>query len=78
MILSLDIGTSSARALVFDRQGRAVAGLEARRAYAIPVQADGAVEINADELLAHVWACIDEVLTQAQPLAGEIVGVAAL
>lgn len=76
-IISLDIGTSSARAVVFDEQGRAVADLEARRAYEIPVRTDGAVETDADELLGHVWACIDEVLAKAQSFADEIAGVAA-
>jgi gluconokinase len=76
LILSLDIGTSSARALLFDAQGRALLGLEARRAYEIPVRADGAVETDADELLGHVWACIDEVMTQARHLTDQIAGVA--
>lgn len=75
LVLALDIGTSSARAVVFDEQGRALDGLEARRAYEIPVQADGAVETDADELLGHVWACIDEVLAQARHLESDIAGV---
>src|SRR6185436_17930869 len=77
MILSLDIGTSSARALLFDAQGRALPDLDARRAYEIPVRSDGAVETDADEMLGHVWACIDEVLVKAHHLADQIVGVAA-
>jgi len=51
-------------------------GLEARRAYEIPVRADGAVETDADELLGHVWACLDEVMTQARHLTDQIAGVA--
>ncbi len=77
LILSLDIGTSSVRAVLFDRDGRAVEGMDARGMYALRTAADGTVEADADEMLRAVWACIDEVVMRAGPLMDRVAGVAA-
>jgi len=76
LILSLDIGTSSVRALLFDRLGRTVEGMRARATYALHTSAKGAVEADADEILRALWACIDEVVAHAGSLGHHIVGVA--
>jgi gluconokinase len=75
LVLALDIGTSSARAMLYDRQGRAVAGLESRQGYSIEVDLQGAFETDPDLLLEKVWLTIDEALARAGPLAGAIGGV---
>lgn len=72
MLLSLDAGTSSTRALAFDSLGRKL-GSEAQRRYDQKTTPDGGVEVGADHLLQLTAACIDELLPQLQ---GEIVGVA--
>ena len=59
LILSLDIGTSSVRAAVFDRLGRAVEGIEARQPHEIRTTKEGASETDADLLLELVWRCIE-------------------
>lgn len=76
LILSLDIGTSSLRAMLFDRQGRAVEGMAAREPLEIKARADGAAEADADRLLEQVWQCLDRVMAQAASLAPQIAGVA--
>jgi gluconokinase len=76
LILALDIGTSSVRAILFDRLGRAVRGFEARRAYELRTTADGASEIDPEALLEIVWHCVDDVVAGAVPLPGRIGGVA--
>ena len=75
-ILSLDIGTSSIRARVFDALGREVEGLGARGTYSLHTSANGAVEADPDEMLHVLWECIDEVMVKAQAWAYHIAGVA--
>jgi gluconokinase len=76
LILTLDIGSSSVRAMLFDAQGRAVAGVEAREAYSVRTDASGAAEDDPDAMLARIWRCLDEALAQAGPLAQHIRAVA--
>lgn len=76
LILSLDIGTSSIRALLFDAQGRPVRGMAARGAYVLHTSAEGAAEADPDDMLRVVEGCIDEVLVRAGSLAEHIAGVA--
>lgn len=67
VVLAIDIGTSSARALLFDRVGRAIEGCEAQHGYEVTATADGGVEIDPALLLALASRCVDETLA----LAGE-------
>jgi gluconokinase len=60
-ILALDIGTSSARALVYDGRGIAVPGLEAHEPYEVRTTADGGAESVADDLVGVVAAAVDVV-----------------
>jgi gluconokinase len=76
LILALDIGSSSLRAALFDRLGRAVQGIEAREPYQASYTADGGAEVDADALLALLFQCIDAALIQAGALASAIAGVA--
>jgi gluconokinase len=64
-VLALDIGTSSTRAMLFDRAGRAVEGIDARQTNAIEVGLDGAFETGPEALLEQVFTCIDECLARA-------------
>lgn len=74
-ILALDIGSSSARALLFDRRGATVEGVEGRQTVTVRTSPPGAHEFDPDDLLEHIFACLDQALAQAGPLAGAIIGV---
>ncbi len=74
-VLALDIGTSSTRAMLFDRLGRTIAGIDARQANVIEISLAGAFETNPDVLLEKTWLCIDEALQKAGPLGEKIGGV---
>lgn len=77
LVLALDVGTSSVRAIVFDRLGRAVEGLAARRPHAVTVRRDGTQETDADSLLELLFECIDEVCERAAERMADVAGVAA-
>lgn len=61
VILALDVGTSSARALVYDATGRAVQGLEVHHPYPVQTTPDGGVVIDPAVLLDAVTSVLDEV-----------------
>src|SRR5215469_6642778 len=50
LVLSIDVGTSSARALLYDSLGRMVLGTEGRTAYQMATTPDGGVEMVAGDL----------------------------
>lgn len=75
LVLALDVGTSSARAMLFDRDGVAVPDVIAQTPYKMRLTPDGGVEADADGLVAVVAATIDEVLAEAGPLAEQIVAI---
>ena len=64
-VLAIDIGTSSARALIFDRLGRAIDGCEAQHGYEVIATPDGGVEIDPTMLLHLAARCVDESLQLA-------------
>jgi len=76
LILTIDAGTSSARALLYDARGRGVEGLVAQERYTIHSGPDGAVEDDPDAALERIWRCVDAALAQAGPLAQQIRAVA--
>jgi gluconokinase len=76
LILSIDIGTSAVKVLLFDTIGRAVEGNQYRREVTIQTSRDGASEVAPDELLNIVWRGIDAVLAKGGRLAPKIAGVA--
>lgn len=76
LILSIDIGTSSVRAALFDRMGRAVKGMEARQRHEIRTTSEGAAEADPDDLLQVVFGCLDRLLGQVDHFRSRIGGVA--
>ncbi|HWP42885.1 MAG TPA: FGGY family carbohydrate kinase, partial [Blastocatellia bacterium] len=64
-VLGIDLGTSSARAIIFDSLGRKVEGAESRVAYRMTATPDGGVEMDADRLIEIVSQAIDEALDSA-------------
>lgn len=75
LALALDVGTSSTRAMLFDRHGDAVDGVEVRIPYRLDTTPDGGVEADPERLFAVAAAVLDGVLARAGRLAGEIAGV---
>ncbi len=62
LVLALDIGTSSVRAVFFDRLGRMLDDCLARQPVRFQTAPDGTATIDADELFSSTCNCIDEVL----------------
>jgi gluconokinase len=75
LILSVDIGTSSVKTVIFDRLGRSLASSIARRPVEIITRPDGTVVIDPDQLLNSVWDCLDETLARSQTTHQDIAGV---
>ena len=76
LILSIDIGSSAVKVLLFDTKGRAVEDNQYRCAVTLRTSRYGASEVAADELLDIVWRGIDAVLAKAGWLAPKMAGVA--
>ena len=77
LVLALDVGTSSARARVFDERGRPWAGAEGHVAYEPRTTPDGGVELDALPLLDAVARAVDECLAGCGEPAREIAAVGA-
>ena len=76
MVLTIDMGSSSVRAFLFDRAGMPLAESESRREHTLRSTPDGGVEANADVLFALVGECIDETLRTALRLGRPVAAVA--
>ena len=76
LILAIDICTSSARTIVFDRLGREVDGLASRKPLVVGAPEPGASEIYPDSIIASVENCLDRTLSRMDDQAGQIAAVA--
>lgn len=76
LVLTLDVGTSSVRAMLYDGQARAISGMETQRFHQMRSTPDGGVETDAGPLFDRVADCLDGVLHLAGPLASRIAAVA--
>jgi gluconokinase len=66
MVIALDVGTSSARATLYDARGRAVPGRFHQVRYAPVTTGDGGVEHDPAQLLDAAAACVDAVVRAAR------------
>jgi gluconokinase len=76
LILTIDIGSSSVRVLLFDGLGRLVDGVAAQERYSLRTAVDGSSVDDPDVAVERVARCIDVALRQAGPLAAQIDAVA--
>jgi gluconokinase len=78
LVLALDIGSSSVRAIVHDGHGRPVDGATAQTAYRMQTSAEGGVFVAVDDLRRLVERTIDELHGRCEPVLREVrvVGVA--
>ncbi len=75
MVIALDLGTSSARATLYDARGRAVDGRFHQVHYEPATTRDGGVEHDPAELLEAAAACLDAVVRAARHDDIQAVGV---
>ena len=76
LVLAIDVGTSSSRALAYDARARAVSGWESHHPYQVKTTPDGGVEADADQLLELVAQCIDDVVAAVSRTSRQIAAVA--
>src|SRR6266699_4512488 len=76
LVLALDVGTSSTRALLFDATGAMAPGVQAQETYELTTTREGEVSVDADKLVAAVASTIDKALKDTGSLASSIGAVA--
>src|SRR5262249_16033820 len=76
LVLSIDVGTSSARAILYDALGRAVEGAQGRAAYLMTTTPDGGVEMDPNQLLDLTVGAIDAAANAAGSLMNGVCSVA--
>src|ERR1700687_5632475 len=76
-IVSLDVGSSSVRTLLFDSSARQMEGFGARVGYRIETTPDGGVEIDPEKLSELAIDCLEELHRQVHAAGLRIVAVAA-
>src|SRR5260370_42296231 len=75
-VLALDVGTSSVRAILYDRQARPVPGAAVHVRHEPRMGPDGTSEMDADELADLTWATVVQLVAGAgAPLASSVAGV---
>lgn len=72
LALSIDVGTSSTRVMLWDLQGRAVENAHAQVAYRMNTTPEGGVEMDMEELATHVERCLDTALANAGEKAKQV------
>src|SRR5271166_4236328 len=75
-ILALDVGTSSTRAVLVDRNGNTLPHVLAQHPYQRTMSSEGEVSVDPDVLLEIVARTVDDALNMAGPLAQHIEAVA--
>lgn len=76
LVLAIDIGSSSVRAVMFDARGYQVDQSEHQIPHRLHTTADGGSEADAENLFEMVAECIDGALSLASERAGDIGAVA--
>ncbi len=64
LVLTLDIGTSSTRVLLWDLRGREIDDVHAQVHYQMDTTPDGGEQMDIRVLRTHVAECLDQALTQ--------------
>lgn len=74
-VLTIDVGSSSLRANLFDSGASQLVGCETQLTYPVNTTPDGGVEIDPGALLAKILSAVDGTLNRAGVLAAAIKGV---
>lgn len=75
LVLAIDIGSSSTRAIAFDAEARSVAGATARVEHRLTTDTEGAATLDADAVVADVVRVIDAVLARLGRRASDVAAV---
>ncbi len=75
LVISVDIGTSSTRAIVFNTSGMPVEGLSAHLSHSMVIDREGRAELDPELLFRNTITCLDEVIKLSSPLSPEFLGV---
>lgn len=75
LVLAIDVGSSSVRALTFDAQGRQVQSTEHQVSYKLETTPDGGSTADPDGLVHLATRCIDHTLAACGDRQGEIAAV---
>src|SRR5919201_37716 len=75
LVLAIDIGSSSTRAIAFDAEARSVAGATARVEHRLTTDSEGAATLDADAVVADVVRVIDAVLARLGRRASDVAAV---
>lgn len=76
LILTLDVGSSSTRVILYDRHARVVKEATAHEPYEVRATVEGAAEDDPDAAIERAARCIDAALARAGVAANRIGGVA--
>jgi gluconokinase len=76
LVLAIDIGSSSVRALMFDVHGRQIELSEHQIPHRLHTTSEGAAEADAENLFELVSECVDGALALAKDRQGDIAAVA--
>lgn len=75
IVLAIDIGTSSVRALISDQTGTAIMATESQLSYRLETSRDGTAVFNAESLLDILIQAIDDTLRSLPPTTAPFVAV---
>ena len=76
IVLAIDIGSSSVRALLYDADGDQISSSESQHPYRQQITDDGGSESDASQIFELVVRCVDEVVSRADENNASIAGVA--
>ena len=76
LIVAIDIGTSSVRALLYDGEARMVDASECQLPYEMRTTADGGAEVDADEIVDLTLRCLDHIEALVAPRVADLGSVA--
>ncbi len=75
LVLTIDIGSSSVRAAIYDGNANRLPGLEAQLGHELVTSPDGGVVADAEHIASLVGEALDRVLAAAGDVAGDIAAV---
>src|SRR4029079_2792020 len=75
LVLAIDVGTSSTRALVYDAEGRPVRKLVCQVGYALTATSEGGAYADPKLIVESTFECIDRVMEEMGRKAEAIEGV---
>jgi gluconokinase len=76
LVLAIDVGSSSVRALLYDVNGKPVVNSEHQIGHELRTTRDGGSTADPDYLVSLVYTCIDHTLANAETRRGDILAVA--